>query len=345
MRIAIKFCVLYSALLLACETESLPMASEDDRAEAAGLRPGAGSCPTRPLRAGDHDITIKHEGIDHTFKVHVPSSVDRHKPAPVVLFYHGGNGTADGQEAVVKLLPVADEHGFVLVRGEGYPTLSGSGQVWNAGACCGIAADTATQSVDHVGATSAFLDELETRLCVDRRRVFATGHSNGGMLAYRLACELSDRVAAIAPNAAFLMNRDLDAEQVTTLFSCEPTRPVPVLQLHGLADQCAPIGGGESAGHDPATRPTVRSGIEVLRVANGCRATPTVTRPDDTTTCFTWGDCTAGADVILCAIDGAGHTWPGSFYPAETQGTCGGAAADLDANQMIWEFFAAHPMP
>jgi polyhydroxybutyrate depolymerase len=349
-----KASLLLCTLLAACGSDSGasgPDAAPGDASAAVpdGAASGtdAGACPRSPLAAGDHDVTVTHDGVDHVFHIHVPAGLDLHAPAPVVLFFHGGGGTADGQELIVQLVPFADAHGFVLVRGEGYETVGGvNGEVWNAGSCCGIAADNA-RAIDHVGAVRAFLDVLEAKVCVDPKRVFATGHSNGGMLAYRLGCELADRVAAIAPNAAFLMNRDLDATpQPVTLFDCAPARPVPVLHLHGLADLCAPFGGGSSNGLDPATRPTVQSGIDVFRARNGCADTPTTTYSQGMASCSTWGGCAEGADITLCTIGGAGHTWAGAPYRPATQMMCGGTGTmDLDANSMIWDFFVAHPMP
>jgi polyhydroxybutyrate depolymerase len=296
------------------------------------------------VAAGDRDIRVVVDGIEHVFHVHVPAGLSG--PAPVVLFFHGGGGDADGQEQSVGLLPFSDEHGFVLVRGEGWLVPSGFGRVWNAGACCGAGDDTGS-GVDHVAAVDAFLGRLEAELCVDPRRVYATGHSNGGMFAFRLACELSGRIAAVAPNAAFLMNRDLDVEPAVELFACAPPRPVPTLQLHGMADTCAPFAGGSSSGLESATRPPVSYGLETLRAANGCEDTrSSITFENGAARCESWCAGTA-KEVTLCTVEGAGHVWPGSsVYPPTTQQLCSGTTTeDLDANQTIWSFFQAHPMP
>ncbi|MCY1047496.1 hypothetical protein OV208_39725 [Corallococcus sp. bb12-1] len=317
---------------------SVPSTEDTTTTEAAAL-----GCPTPFIGTGDHDVVITHEGRAHTFHVHVPAGVRASTRVPVVFSFHGGFGTADGAEQTAGLVPFSDANGFVLVRPEGSPATSG--QVWNAGSCCGAAAET-DQAVDHVGAVRVFLDTLQTQLCVDKKRVFATGHSNGGMFSYRLACELSDRIAAIASNAAYLMNRDLSVLPARTLFTCAPSRPVPVLHMHGLADGCAPINGGVS-GLDPAIRPTARYGVDLFRVNNGCGATPTTTYSQGTASCSTWSGCSAGADVTYCTEGGAGHVWPGSTrYPAATRTQCGGdVTSDLQANTMLWNFFTTHPMP
>src|SRR5262245_16557769 len=103
----------------------------------------AATCPAAPLGVGDHDLVVSRGGRDFTFRVHVPVGLDVHAPAPVVLFFHGGGGDANGQELIVQLLPFADAKQFILVRGEGFVAPSGNGEIWNAGSCCGAAADTA----------------------------------------------------------------------------------------------------------------------------------------------------------------------------------------------------------
>lgn len=294
------------------------------------------------LGPGDHDISIVHQNVVHLFHVHVPRRVGQTSPAPLLFSFHGGGGTAEGGEAVSQLIPFADSRGFILVEPEGYDVADTGIRTWNAGACCGPAA---ARNIDHVGATNAFLDLIQTKLMIDRKRVYATGHSNGGMMAYRLACELSGRIAAIAPNAAFLMNQDLSQSPPATLFACRPPRPVPVLHMHGLADGCAPFNGGVGP-TDPAIRPPVSYGIDLFRQRNQTGAASTVTYQKGASICETWTS-PSGADVTLCSSAKAGHVWPGSdLYRFETRQRCGGNKTfDLDANSVLWSFMMAHPMP
>jgi polyhydroxybutyrate depolymerase len=226
------------------------------------------------------------------------------------------------------------------VRPEGYDA-SGLGlRTWNAGSCCSGAV---TAVVDHVAAVRAILDRMEDEWLVDSDRVYATGHSNGGMMAYRLACELSDRIAAIAPNSAVLVDKDLDVQPPRELFACTPQRPVAVMHMHGDADTCSPMAGGRSTGFETSLRPPVADSIARFVSLNHASTTPRVTYQRGDVTCVTY-DGQPNGDVVLCVARGGGHAWPGASYSLFTRANCGGnAIRDLDANEAIWEFFMAHP--
>lgn len=283
-----------------------------------------------PRRDVDGRVTVA--GLTHEYHLSVPSSYRAGHPLPLVLLLHGGGGDAENVEETTQLRATAERHGFLLLRPEGYDARGRGLRTFNAGACCGPAA---ARNVDHVAATRAMLDAVERDYSVDRRRVYATGHSNGGMMAYRLAVEMSDRIAAIAPNAAMLV---LDHPR-------PPSRAVAVFHMHGLADQCAPFAGGRSSGIDPSIRPPARASIDFFVRNNGCSAAPRVTYDHGAAHCVTYGNCRGGADVTLCTIAGGGHAWPGApRYALRTQHNCGGTLThDLDANEAIWQFFAAHP--
>ena len=281
----------------------------------------------------DVDGRVAFGGLTHEYHLYIPSSYRAGRPTPLVILLHGGGGDADGIEETTNLRATAERHGFLLLRPEGFDLRGRDLRTFNAGNCCGPAA---ARNVDHVGAIAAILDAVERDYSVDRRRVYATGHSNGGMMAYRLAVELSDRIAAIAPNASYLV---LDHPR-------KPSRPVPVFHMHGLADRCAPFEGGRSAGFDPSIRPPVRASIDFFVQANGCSTAPRVTYDHGDAHCVTYGGCRAKADVVLCTIAGGGHAWPGGArYALRTQHNCGGSMTrDLDANEAMWAFFVAHPM-
>lgn len=246
--------------------------------------------------------------------MHVPPTYDGKKAVPVVLNFHGRLSSAAQEEAISQMTPKSDAAGFVVV----YPT--GVGQTWNGGYCCG---EAQTQNVDDVGFTRALIDELGAKLCIDKRRVFATGLSNGGFMSHRLACELSDRIAAIGPVAGH-----------TLLATCAPSRPVPVIHFHGTADQLVPYPGGLGMG-------SVEDSLKAWALRNGCAKTPVQTYKKGDATCVTYGSCTAGADVTLCTIADGGHTWPGGT-PVPYLGK---TSQDLDATDAMWTFFEAHPLP
>lgn len=252
---------------------------------------------------------------------------------PVVLAFHGGRTHPEMMRRFSGLDSLAAAARAVVV----YPAGSGSREgllTWNGGNCCG---EAHADGIDDVAFVRALLDDLRKRLPVDGRRVHATGMSNGAMMAYRVAAELADRIASIAPVAGPL-----------ALPAVAPTRPVPVLHFHGTHDEFTPLEGG--IGRRSVTRVGHRAIIDGLLDwvrANGCGAEPAcepVPCSDEGLAVerLTWGPGRGGSEVVLCRIDGGGHTWPGrkpdSFF-------LGRSALSLDANELIWEFFVRHPLP
>ena len=180
------------------------------------------------------------------------------------------------------------------------------------------------------------LDELPSLLNVDRRRIFATGISNGGMMCYRLAADMADRVAAIAPVAGAL-----------TVGLYQPKRPVSVIHFHGTADKLVPFKGHGKNDASRIIMQSVDATIDTWVKLDGCPTAPQIhdepDRADDGTRVErrTYGPGTDGAEVILFVIDGGGHTWPGTRLRADFLGpTC----RDISANDLMWEFFQRHPL-
>jgi polyhydroxybutyrate depolymerase len=275
---------------------------------------------------------VVHDGLERTFRVYLPSSYDSSIPAPVVLLFHGGFGTAAQVEASSRLLEVAEVEGFVVISGDG---VAGPGNVrtWNAGRCCGYAEE---QDIDDVGFVAALLDHVEADLCVDLRRVYAAGMSNGGLLSHRLACDLADRVRAVAP----VSGTDMTSP-------CHPARPVPVFESHGSLDANIPFEGGLGCGAATVAFTSVPSTIERWRGRDACSASVTASVRDGEAACTTYGKCAAGVEVELCVVEGGGHQWPGGLPPA-TSGfpgcPFGYQRADFSASRSMWEFFSTHPM-
>ena len=249
--------------------------------------------------------------------VHIPPGYDPTKATPVVLNFHGYGGTSAQEEGLSLMDAESDAAGFVLV----YPQGTGALPSWNAGACCGTAAQS---NLDDVGFVGSLLDQLEAQLCVDTKRVFATGMSNGGFMSHRLGCELSDRIAAIAPVAG-----------VMGIPTCNPTRPVPVMEFHGTSDAIVPFGGNAAIAY-PSVADTISGWVQ----RDGCQGAATTTYSKGDATCVTYGHCTGGAEVTLCTISGGGHTWPGGApFPL-----LGVTSMDISATDAMWAFFQKHAM-
>jgi len=260
-------------------------------------------------------------GISRSYRLYVPSSLDPAKPAPLVVVLHGGFGRGAGAVVQGSWDDVAEQHGFVTVAPDGI------GRSWNAGICCGSAQ---RRGIDDVGFVVALLDRLGRDHRIDKARVYASGISNGGLMAYRLACEAADRFAAIAPVAA------------TLPVDCKPSHPVSVIHVHGLADQNIPFtGGGGAKGVAKVDWPPARAGLERWAQLDGCSATPTTTNAGPVTT-TSWTGCVDGTAIQLITIEGGGHSWPGGQRMSRLLDPPSEA---LDATSTIWDFFAAHPKP
>lgn len=285
------------------------------------------------LTPGDHTRTIEADKRTRTYLVHIPPKYDANKATPVVLAFHGGGSNAEVMVKFCGLNETADKYGFIVV----YP--SGTGRLknaltWNGGNCCGYAM---AQNVDDVAFTRALLDDLAKVANVDAKRVYATGMSNGAIMAYRLASELSDRIAAIAPVAGTMGTE-----------TCKPKRPVPVIHFHGTDDQFAPFKGGKGTKSLSQTDfYSVDHSIKAWIKADGCKTEPVIVKLPDkakdgtTATIKTYGGGKDGAEVVLVTVDGMGHTWPGRVPLVRFLGA---ATRNVSANEMMWRFFEKHVM-
>ncbi|HEV8242193.1 MAG TPA: PHB depolymerase family esterase [Thermoanaerobaculia bacterium] len=291
----------------------------------AALTGAAG--PRPPLHTGDHWLSVRHDGRERRYLVHVPP-VASGRALPVLLSFHGAGGTAAGQQRFTGTDAVADREGFLVVYPEG--TNSGGLLVWNAGTCCGPAV---AGRVDDVGFALAIVDDIARRTAVDPHRLYATGMSNGAMMAHRLAAEASTRIAAIAPVAGGLVYQRF-----------APARPVPVLHIHSLDDPIALYRGGlgRSLAGNERMNPDVDKMMVRWAAADGCRSGPQVRaeRRDargHTARLFAWSGCAGGSEVRLWQLTGAGHVWPGQQLGRGLR-LLGTPTTVIDANEEIWRF-------
>ena len=214
--------------------------------------------PGETLTPGDHYRYFDQGEYRRRYLVHVPEQVDAKSPAPVVLVLHGAAMNAARTVAFTQMNTKADEAGFIAVYPEGTglnPLLT-----WNAG---GLSPSMAAGKPDDVEYIERVLDDLDTAVSVDGQRVYATGMSNGGMMCYLLAHRLAHRIAAIAPVAGTM-----------TFDDPRPTRPVPVLHIHGDADTIVPFAGPQGDGQAPIRFKSVPATIEAWIAANQCPPEP-----------------------------------------------------------------------
>lgn len=291
------------------------------------------------LVQGDSLRTVKVGDLQRRYRVHVPKSYDASSPAPVIIGFHGGGGNPESMIMLSGLNQKSDEAGFIVVYPYGLGRELDRGLTFNGGGCCGYAHQ---RKIDDIGFVKAMLDDLQRAGNIDGNRIYATGISNGGIMTYYVASELSDRIAAIAPVAGPMMTD-----------TCKPKRPVPVMHFHGTGDKLAPFNGGKGKGSPgvPAfIRPefnSVEHSIKNWVKANGCNSRPQVQAlPDKAKDGMrvirkTWSDGKNGSEVILFEIENGGHTWPG-MKPVSN--ILGRSTMDISANDLMWEFFQEHTL-
>lgn len=282
-----------------------------------GAEPATTTGPETPATAsplvvegpGRYEGEVVSGGLVRNFVLVVPEAAPR--PAPLVILFHGFMGNPQEVERDTAMSTVAEAEGFVVV----YPEGSGRPRSWRS--------DPRLGDLD-VTFVRDLVARLDRALDVDEARVYAAGMSNGGGMAARLACDAADLVAAIGPVAGAYFFGD-----------CVPVRPVPVIAFHGDADPIVPY-----AGWAPFL-PGVEAWAGGWAERNGCGAEPSLGAVAVGVTTLRWTGCTAGADVVLYTVAGGHHGWPGSKRAGEYLGSTG----SVDASDLIWEFFAAHPMP
>jgi polyhydroxybutyrate depolymerase len=293
------------------------------------------------LESGDYDFRFRAGTLERHYVVHLPRAL---KPNPaVVLNFHGGAAHAREQQKYTRMDLVAAREGFLVVYPDGTGPVKDRFLTWNGGSCCGSAA---AYQIDDVAFVRALLDDLKARIPYDAARVYATGLSNGAMMSYRLAADLSDRIAAIAPVAGSM-----------TVQRYAPSRPVPVLHIHSVDDGRALYAGGLAApfpiqlGNTRVLHPPVEERLAEVAKVNGCAAMPVSGEQREwknaagethRATRLAWPECKA--ETVLWRLSGAGHVWPGGildYLPV----LLGPGTRVIDANEEAWRFFSRHRLP
>ena len=305
------------------------------------LLPGAGTCdPTGPPETGNFDRTIvTSDGREREYLLHVPPSYTGADALPLVFYLHGTSGTTHQGEHF-GLAAKADEAGFILVSPQGTATSFVTATHWN---FTMLEQFIAPETPNDVAFIAELLDTLESELCVDAARVYATGMSSRGLMSSRVGCSLDDRVAAVAPISGIYFppfSTDLLIEP-----ACDTTRPVPIIAFHGTADRCIVFEAGVMDCSDPHDDPYGNIGLRLRGVEdeilpdwaahNGCATGPNVDRPAENLHVVRYQDCDQGADVVLYAFEGGPH----AFYERDP------GWEEISSVDLIWEFFLAHPMP
>ncbi len=273
--------------------------------------------------------SIRVDGRERTYLLNLPpnyyASPDRF---PLVLALHGFGGDARQFESDYRFSDKANEAHFIVVYPEGVrsPGLFGL-RTWNAGGCCEYAS---ANNIDDVKFIRELIRFLEKNYKVNPRQVYAAGMSNGGMMVYRLAAELSDQLAAVAVVSGTMV----------TSRPFSPSHPVSVLHMHSVNDAVVPYMGGEGMGG--YYFPPVDSGLNVCASVYECTTGPQVLVDDDKYKLTTWSDCENDVTIEYYLTKDGGHAWPGGEKPRPQADE---PSKVIDANELIWDFFQNYQLP
>jgi len=283
--------------------------------------------PDKPSEQKTINLTV--DGNARSFIVYLPTGYNNAGKMPLIFAIHGGSGTPEGMINIANFKPISDREKVVLI----YP--AGIQNNWNDGR-----PTTPNQlGINDVSFFNQMCDYAIANLSVDGTKIYATGISNGGFMSSRLGCELSNRIAAIAVDAATI-------EATTIASSCNPGRPVPAIYIHGTTDPLVPFTGGQMTAGGTAGG-TVLSHFQAIDkwvAINGCNTTPTIIDlPDianDGTTIKqrVYSNGTNGSEVVSYVVLNGGHTWP-QGYQYLPESIIGKTSQDMNACEVIWSFF------
>ncbi len=265
---------------------------------------------------------LMHDGENRTYILYLPQNYNENNPIPLVLNFHGFGSSASDQQLYGAFGYLANLHNFIVVHPQGL--LFDGSTHWNVGSF------TTGSTVDDVGFTEALIDFLSSEYAVNTNRIYSTGMSNGGFMSYVLACELSDKIAAVA-SVTGSMGPNVSA-------NCSPERTVPVLQIHGTDDLVVPFEGANWT-------LSMTDLMDFWNQQNNCVGEEILVDIEDTDTedgsTVQWTKytmCDGGIENEFYRVNGGSHTWPGAFinYP--------GTNYDIKASEVIWEFFSKYTL-
>jgi polyhydroxybutyrate depolymerase len=262
--------------------------------------------------------TLKHNGIEREFFVYLPNSYNPKKSNPLVLNFHGYGGSAYMFMFNTGFNDMADKEGFIVVHPQG--TLLNGRSHWN------IGGSTEGSKVDDYGFIGILIEFLERKYNIDSNRIYASGMSNGGYFAFGLACQMSDKIAAIASVTGSMTPRDSK--------KCQINRPVGILQLHGTNDNAVPYNGKQ--GRSMA----IQDVIEFWKSKNGIetkvkmRAIRDLDKKDGSTVeKYTYSGGENNTDIVHYKVVGGGHNWFGNR-----------GNKDIKATEIIWDYFSKYTL-
>jgi polyhydroxybutyrate depolymerase len=264
--------------------------------------------------AGQTTHTISSSGIERSYVLYIPA-VETDANLPLVFNFHGSGSTPQRQEAQTDFIRLADNHGFVLVYPVGAYTNSVTSGSWNANLDAGV---------DDVQFTRDIIENIASMLNLDRKRIYSTGMSGGGRMTSRLACELSDILAAAAPVAGLQYPN-----------GCTLRRAIPIQSFHSTDDATNQY--EVSVNSRPYWSMGVETAIDRWRQANDCSLDNSSDKLSQHVTYYQWSDCGGLAEIQFYQLNNGGHTWPNSPSSSSNK--------DINASELVWDFFSRHKLP
>ncbi|MCQ2104701.1 MAG: feruloyl esterase [Fibrobacter sp.] len=245
------------------------------------------SCAGKTYAAGDHRMTVNVNGKNRTYIMHVPSSYKGDKAVPLVVDYHPIGGSGEGQLNGTTYKSLTDQEGVISLYPDGTSGKSPMGAGWNVGPCCSYD--------DDLEFSRAMINMVEEKVCIDTKRVYATGFSMGGGMSNHVACFMSDIYAAVAP-----AGMDLNTTNSAT---CNPERPISIIMFRGTNDFVCKYQGGDSGFNDGLNFLGAEKNFKFWADKNGCTGSPTT----NSNGCQEYSSCKDGTKVVLCTKQGGGH--------------------------------------
>ena len=300
------------------------------RSQTSDVRALSNGCVTQQLAPGAHNLSLTHGGWERNYVVTVPESTDSEPRArPLLIAMHGFGGSGLGmRNAIGRHGGFEDRYVVLYPDGAG---LTNNERGWNSGhpRCCGTAL---RNNVDDVGFLRELVGTVANETCIDLGRVYATGFSNGGDMAQRLACDASDLVAAVSSVAGRF---DYHAS------ACPGQRSVPAVLYRGKQDRTVPYSNTLGSLIAIKTIPAIE-GFEQIARNHKCRGNPSRVLSLESTDCILINDCDDGFELALCSSAGAGHCWPGIGHCTQIDHD---GAAEFSASHHMRKFFSRHRKP
>jgi polyhydroxybutyrate depolymerase len=314
---------------------------------------GTANHPVLAPHSGSYVFTLRFDGMTRDYRLHVPPAAIYGQPLPLVLNLHGATQNAQLEEITSDMDPNADLHGYLVAYPDGTriskvltpdPVAKNAQYGWDAGQCCGL---PVTKHIDDKDFLLKVIADIAAKTPVDLRRVYMTGISNGGMMAYAMAADASGHIAAISSVSGQV--------EIPVI---HPTRAVPTMEFHSVNDPIAKFNGTPAS--NPLLRLSVMQGIDQWVKADGCSAKPyqgaTIVgavgsiSAGETATPITYRHCRGGVEVALWRFTGSGHVWPGSplnMGPKKNWILAGVGRGIIlvNANETMWQFFKGYSLP